>query len=323
MSATTQTTEVQRATFWQPRQPILWLYLTLLIVFGTLVLGPVVIASATPEGLAAALIIVGVQAVALWFIARAMPQLKRQPLSLRLFALAVGLFVAVGSAVFLNQIGALAVAAYGLTSFSAALTAPIGEDISRLLGVLAVLTLATRGRITVMDGAVYGFLVGMGFELFENLLYAIRSDDLIATLSTALTRTLVGFGLHALWTTVGGAALAYCLARKQRGLSGRWLVLPAAMLLPMLLHALWDLVPVFAKSAGVLAVLAVLYLVSVAAFLAAVRAGRAADWAWITQTAPGRTLTAAEWKTLPRAERTRLTREAELADAAAATNLPR
>ena len=46
----------------------------------------------------------------------------------------------------------------------------------------------------------------------------------MTTLGVGLERTVVGFGLHALWTTVGGAALAYCLARKRLGLSGRWLV---------------------------------------------------------------------------------------------------
>lgn len=270
----------RRAVIWQPRQPIFWLFVVLLVVGVPYTVFELVMLRSNPQAALAALLLMAVQATLLALIARALPKLKkRQPVSLRLAALAWGAAVVPTIAMFANTSASGTLDQLGLTSFGASLSAPINEDLMRVLGVLVVLTLAVASgrRITVMDGAVYGFIVGAGFEVVENLLYALRGADFGETLSVGVTRLLVGFGLHALWTTVSGAALAYCLLRRQGGLGARWWVLVLGIALPSLLHALWDAPDFSIFSILKFALLIVGYGLTVLIFLLAVRWGRRSD----------------------------------------------
>jgi RsiW-degrading membrane proteinase PrsW (M82 family) len=294
---------------WQPAQPVFWVTAALILVFGVSMAVEVASGVSAPSALLAAVLLGAVQAVLLWLIVRAMPRFRRQPRSLRIVAVVWGATVVPGVAIIANSAYGDSLWSFGLKSLTAALTAPVNEDAMRLLGVLVVLSLAGVRRITVMDGAVYGFLVGAGFEVLENLLYALRGEDLLGTLSTGVARLVVGFGLHALWTTAAGAGLAYCLSRKQQGVGGRWWVLILMMLAPMLLHAAWD-APGISVLPGVrYLVFGLIYLVTLALFFGAVAWGRRSEYAWYVETggsAPSR----AEFRRLPRAERRSLAAEA-------------
>ena len=279
MTETPQPSAGAHAAVWQPRQPVFWLFLALLAVSIFLTALQLAALFSGAQGLLAALVLGGMQMVLLALIARALPKLKRrQPASLRLVALAWGGLVACSFAAQANTAAAELYDKIGLTSFAASLSAPINEDLLRLLGVLMVLSLAqSQGRLTVMDGVVYGFLVGAGFEIVENLFYALHSSDFSATVSTGIMRLLVGFGLHALWTTVSGAALAYCLSRRQIGLSARWWVIVPCALVPMLLHAAWDAPSFSMFTVLTFGPLIVYYGLTVLVFLLAVRWGRRSD----------------------------------------------
>ena len=262
---------------WQPTQPVFWLFTVLFFVTGVMTVIEIVAAASDPSAALAALLLVSVQAALLWLIARAMPRKRTQPLSLRLAALAWGAVIAATVAAYANTSARVPVESLGLGSFVASIVAPLNEDLLRLLGVLLVLTLASARPLTVMDGALYGFLVGAGFEVIENLVYALRGDDFASTVATGIQRLLIGFGLHALWTTLAGAALAYCLSRRQAGLAARWWALVPAVIVPMLLHAAWD-APGFSIFAVLqLLLFGLLYPLSLAAFFFGVRWGRRSE----------------------------------------------
>lgn len=291
---------------WQPRQPLFWLTAVLVIVCGVAQTRAVFV-GAQPDGALAALIFVGIQAVLLWLILRALPRFPVQPTSIKLVALTWGLFVAALFAAFANRTYISVLPDFGLNSFSASIAAPINEDWLRLLGVYVALVFARRLQsLTVMDGVVYGFIVGCGFELIENLSYALDGEDLSDTLSTGVLRLVFGFGTHALWTTIGGAMLAYCMARKQRGLSGRWLLLIPAVIAPMFFHALWDAPELSISPYFKLALLFVLYVATLVLFFISIAMGRRAEWDWISTTGPYSDLTKPVWKTLPQRERKRI-----------------
>lgn len=268
-----------RSAIWQPRQPLFWLLSVLLAVSTCLTIVEIAALVSSIEGVLAALVLLSVQVALLALIARAMPKAKgHQPASLRMVALAWGGFVACTFAALANTFAAGLYARLGLSSFDASLSAPINEDLLRLLGVLLVLSLAQSSKqLTVMDGAIYGFLVGAGFEVIENLSYALHTADFAETVSTGFLRMLVGFGLHALWTTVSGAGLAYCLSRRQTGQPARWWVLVLCALLPALLHAAWDAPSFSIFTVLTYALLFVYYGLTVLAFLLAVRWGRRSD----------------------------------------------
>ena len=162
----------------------------------------------------------------------------------------------------------------GLRSIAASIAAPLDEDLLRLAGTLGVLALCARasgarGGLTPLDGLLYGFLVGAGFEIAENadaVLGAVGDDPLHAALHLALVRTSLGFGLHALWTGLTGAALSYCLARRRAGRGARWWLLALATLIPMLLHALWDAPALSIDPSSKLALLTAVYVTTLALF---------------------------------------------------------
>lgn len=295
----------KRPAVWQPKQPVFWLFAALLLPCAGLVALQLGLSAKSAPAAGAAIILSAVQITLFALIARAMPRFKRHPWSLRLAALLWGLAIVPAVAMIANSNAGDLYSAVGLGSLEASLSAPVNEDLIRLLGVLLVLSLAQVRPLTVMDGAIYGFIVGAGFEVVENLLYALRGDDFTATLSVGISRLVLGFGLHALWTTVAGAALAYCLMRRQQGLSGRWWALAPAVALPMLLHAGWD-----APAFSIIVVLklvsyVVLYALSVGAFVVATRWGRRSEFAWYVDC--GNTpRTLREFARLPRGERRRL-----------------
>ncbi len=300
---------------WQPRHPVFWLASAMVVLFGVQIAQTLFTdRSAAPMAIVVSFGFLVAEGALLWAILRTMPRFRRQPLSLLLAALIWGATAAPGAAMIPNTDMGDVLARFGLNSMAAALTAPLNEDVMRLLGVLVVLVLGWGRRITVMDGAVYGFLVGTGFTLAENLLYALRGSDPAAAAGVSLLRILVGFGNHALWTTVAGAALAYCLARRQRGQGGRWGVLAIGLLVPMALHILWDMPALTVISLlHFLLLLVFLYVPTVVLFLLAVAAGRRDEFAWFTETT-GSALTRKEFRRLPRAERRGLADDAVAAE---------
>lgn len=266
----------RKPDLWQPRQPVFWLLLVL-AGFGmfTMILS-LVAAKAALEVWVVALVAFAVQTAVLLWVARTLPRVRTQSLSLRLGAFLLGSLGAIGLAANINGEYGGFLPAYGLKNFQAAISAPITEDASRMICVIAILALAVaaRGTLSVMDGVVYGFLVGAGFEVFENLIYAMRADAFAEALQSALMRMLMGFGLHALWTAIAAGALAYVWSRVLAGKASRWWVIVPAYLLPMLLHMGWDapgllLFPLFKFVEWIL-----LYLLTLGAFVAAVRWGR-------------------------------------------------
>lgn len=303
---------VSRASMWQPRQPVFWLLVGMLAV-SLLALIPLFIMAPAGGGVwAVALVGAALQAALLIGIARTIPRARIQPRSLRLGALFAGGFAATGFAATINSLNGDPLQALGLGNLSAALSAPIVEDATRIVCTIAILAFASARRLTVIDGVIYGFLVGAGFEIIENLIYAVRAEDLSVGVQSLITRLLMGFGLHAFWTAIAGGVLAYIWSRRQAGLSSRWYLMIPGYLLPMLLHAGWD-APASSVVPGVKYVeYFLLYAVSLGAFIAVAAWGRRDEWRRYgangaadgvpgSDGAPG--LTRAEWKRLGWRER--------------------
>ena len=89
-----------------------------------------------------------------------------------------------------------------------------------------------------MDGVVYGAVASLGFATIENVLYVSQGG-----LETALMRAVTAVPAHACF----GAIMGYMYAQARYGRT-RFLGLTRALLVPVLLHGLYD-APLFLMQA--------------------------------------------------------------------------
>lgn len=122
---------------------------------------------------------------------------------------------------------------------SASLVAPIAEETAKGLALLALLLLASDEFNNLVDGIVYGALIGLGFAMTENLQLFARAYAAggLGTAGTEWVIRAVMLGLnHSLWTGVIGAGFG--LARESKGML-KWLAPLVAYLAGIYLHTLW------------------------------------------------------------------------------------
>jgi protease PrsW len=161
-----------------------------------------------------------------------------------------GATAAAGCALLANQgLGALWAKEAGVgfaANWSAALSAPLNEEIFKLCGVVLIV-LAAPGVISgPLDGLIYGAFTGLGFQVIENITYGLNNIELTgatnpgrAVLESAVVRIgATGLGSHWTMTAVAGAGIGYLVARG-RSRDG---VLPAAacLLAAIGMHLLFD-----------------------------------------------------------------------------------
>jgi protease PrsW len=125
-----------------------------------------------------------------------------------------------------------------LASYS--LSAPLVEETAKGIALLGLLLIFRREFDDILDGIIYGAMIGFGFafseDLFAYFLPILSQEGLDAGLTNILMRTgLFGFN-HALWTGILGAALGY--ARLSHDWAGRVLVPLAGGLLAVSLHGI-------------------------------------------------------------------------------------
>lgn len=129
--------------------------------------------------------------------------------------------------------------------WGAGLTAPFTEEISKGIGILLLIALAPRLVRTAFDGFVLGAFIGLGFQILEDIQYALASsaaqfgaNPVGNAMFTIVMRMGMGVAAHILYSAVFCAGLVYFLGRpaepRRRGLG------LALMATAMLLHGVWD-----------------------------------------------------------------------------------
>lgn len=124
---------------------------------------------------------------------------------------------------------------------SAPLVAPIVEETSKGLALLLLFILVRNEFNGVIDGLVYGGLVGLGFAMTENILYFGRmytAGGLQGLGYIFVMRAVFSGLLHSIFTGCTGAGLGY--AREATSGVQKIAVPIAGYIAGMLLHALWN-----------------------------------------------------------------------------------
>lgn len=115
---------------------------------------------------------------------------------------------------------------------AAFLGAAIPEEFFKFL-VLRFYAATHRAFNEPMDGIVYGVAVSLGFATLENLVYAVSFDF---SLLVIVMRAITAIPMHAAL----GAIMGWYVARWRFGPANRGSSLLLALLVPILLHGLYD-----------------------------------------------------------------------------------
>ncbi len=116
-----------------------------------------------------------------------------------------------------------------------AMIAPVVEEIVKGLALLGLIRFARPEIDGILDGIVYGALVGAGFAMTENFLYFMSASGADAWALTVIFRAFV-FGLnHIFYTAIFGAAIG--LTAGMRNNAPRRIIMVAGLMLAMSVHA--------------------------------------------------------------------------------------
>ena len=130
----------------------------------------------------------------------------------------------------------------GSAFLSAAIGAPLIEETFKGIALVAILLLFRHELDNVLDGLVYGALIGLGFAMTENVLYFGKEylDNGVEGLGRLFVARAVldGFG-HAAYTATTGAAIGWARQQYRQG-AWRFVVPVVGWGLAVLQHFLWN-----------------------------------------------------------------------------------
>ncbi|MCI4062988.1 PrsW family intramembrane metalloprotease [Micromonospora sp. R77] len=184
-----------------------------------------------------------------------------EPLKYLIFCFAWGAFVSTAISLKVNEFFAGQFKDWGLPSaLTAVLVAPFIEELTKALGPILLLVFRRREWSGITDGLVYCGLSAVGFAMVENILYlggygyrvgveeygpATGARQVIAIFIVRIL--LFGFA-HPLFTSMTGVGLGVSARAADRRL--RVLAPIAGLLLAMMLHGTWNLLPSLAAATG-------------------------------------------------------------------------
>jgi RsiW-degrading membrane proteinase PrsW (M82 family) len=121
--------------------------------------------------------------------------------------------------------------------------APIVEESAKGFALLLLYVIVRQEFDNVLDGIVYGSLVGIGFAMTENILYfgrELQAEGIVGLGVLFYMRVMLGGFGHALYTGTTGAGIGFA-----RETSRRWLIpvyVVGGYLLAILQHASWNFI---------------------------------------------------------------------------------
>lgn len=244
------------------RQPAFWVVIALLAAGAVRIAQIVTIfLDSFPIATITAILLFGLLAVPFWLLLAELDFLEREPVSLRVLAFAWGGLVATsvsipGSTALDNLIAKLGSPDLA-ADWGATLAGPTVEEIAKTLGVVAIVLVARAQMNSVLDGIVYGALVGLGFQIVEDVVFAVgavqqagEGDRIQPVIVTFLVRGfLAGVWSHTLFGALAGAGIGYLVVNRDRTRIRRVAVAVLAVFAAWASHSLWNS-PLFRESLG-------------------------------------------------------------------------
>lgn len=239
----------RRFVFYQPRNLAFWVY-AVLVAGGGITFTSYVGRGPDPTVTAVAIVLFILYGAVFWWFTQRADRYAQLPIKLMVVALLWGSFGAAWmmAAPANDAIGDLYAKMFGQSwalSWGAGLSAPFTEELAKGCGLLLLIALAPRIVRTAFDGFILGLLIGLGFQITEDISYALNSsnghfgvDPVGSAIGTIWLRMVTGVAGHFLYTAIFCAGLIYLLGRPAEPRRvGRGLLL---MAIAPLLHGIWD-----------------------------------------------------------------------------------
>jgi RsiW-degrading membrane proteinase PrsW (M82 family) len=237
-----------KVTLWQWRQPAFWVFAVVLLagIIGSLIL-QLGFAEISPTGLTFSWFLMLLYAVPMFLLVYLLDLYEREPLSLVFGALLWGAFAATLLSIVASagwESLAFRLLGDSALEWGAAVIAPPVEEILKGCGIVFIALIA-RGEIDdLMDGFVYGAMVGLGFTVIEDVLYFIGvfGGSVGGVLQGFFIRVIAsGLYGHVLYSGLFGIGIAYFITRRGEATTGKRLAVAGGLILTAILgHALWN-----------------------------------------------------------------------------------
>lgn len=221
-----------------------------MLVLGTLygLLTQLISLVISPAGWALSWVLLVLYIVPVVLVVRWLDLYEREPRSLLVGAFVWGGLVAVMFSGLGNDAWGVVIAKLAGAEFasqwSAALTAPVIEEIYKYLGIVVLYLIARAEVDDLIDGFVYGALIGLGFAVAENVYYFIFvfGGDIPSVLQGFWVRVIAsGLYGHVTFTGIAGIGFAYFVTRRlDQALSRRLMVAGGLLLVAVAAHFIWN-----------------------------------------------------------------------------------
>jgi len=203
---------------------------------GGLVIAILIFLLGGPAGALVATLLAAISFPAMILICFWLDRYEPEPARYRLAALGWGAVAAVA----LSFIGEQLV--FGLSGtnefVNVALGAPVVEELSKGL-FLAAIVIFRRGQLHgLLDGIIYGALVGIGFAFVEDIIYYLQSLQSGQLGITFFLRGVIGPFAHPLFTAATGLGIGIAVATRRPGV--RILAPILGFLAAVVMHAIWN-----------------------------------------------------------------------------------
>jgi protease PrsW len=251
----------------QPHNLAFWVYALLVGVGGFVVISNYIVNSfdAYGQAITAGLLVFALYTVPFWWFLRRSDRYSTIPGSLAIAAFVYGGFAATGAFALYGNNSMRSLWGKGVSQafafdWSAALTAPVVEELAKGSGLILLLAIAPKIIRTPFDGLIVGAFLGLGFQIIENIGYITASaaagfgaDQTGAIAPTLGVRIFAGIASHWAYSAIFCAGLVYFVGRPDAPAQrGKGLGLIA---LAMLIHGTWDAAAALAAGSPALGLL--------------------------------------------------------------------
>ncbi|MEU8700668.1 PrsW family intramembrane metalloprotease [Streptomyces sp. NPDC048680] len=239
--------------FFQPRRAAFWLFVFFLVngVF-SMVSNFYVGYRVVPTAVVLATLVWSLYALPfLWFF-RSLDLFEQHPPLGFAMAFAWGGFAACYLAIPVNSavqsLSAKLIGPEFTKDWGPALAGPTNEEILKLLGVIVLVMIARTQFRTILSVVVLGAMIGLGFQIVEDLLYSVNTAIQFPYTNQVLPVGLMflvrgvfsGIWSHALYTSVAAFGIGYFITRRHKPLIQRTAVAVGAFALAWFLHFFWN-----------------------------------------------------------------------------------